>query len=88
MRTTGPFTGSVLGGLVRSRFPRHPGHQRYTFVPEFSYTVTEYDPDQPWVVIGRGQHTVTLDADENFFLWARERWPEPRWSVELDPYQL
>jgi hypothetical protein len=57
-------------------------------VPEFSYTVTEYDPDKPGIVVGRGQHTVTLDADENFFLWARERWPEPRWSVELDPYQL
>jgi hypothetical protein len=55
---------------------------------EWSYTVTEHDPEQPWLVLGRGRHTVTLDNDENFFVWAQERWPEPRWSVELDPYQL
>jgi len=58
------------------------------FAPEFSYTVTEHDLEQRWLVVGRGRHAVTLDADENFFVWARERWPEPRWSVELDPYQL
>ena len=58
------------------------------FVPEFSFTVTEHDPEQPWLVVGRGRHNVTLDDGENFFVWARERWPEPRWSVELDPYQL
>jgi hypothetical protein len=57
-------------------------------VPEWSYTVTEHDPEQPWLVIGREPHAVTLDADENFFVWAHERWPEPRWSVELDPFQL
>jgi hypothetical protein len=58
------------------------------FVPDWSYTVTEHDPEQRWLVLGREPHTVTLDADENFFLWARERWPEPRWSVELGPFQL
>jgi hypothetical protein len=57
-------------------------------VPEFSYTVTEHDPDHPWIVVGQARHIVTLEAGENFFLWARERWPEPRWSVELDPWQL
>jgi hypothetical protein len=58
------------------------------FVPEFSYTIIEHEPDRPWIVVGSEHHTVTLDADENFFLWARERWPEPRWTVELDPWQL
>jgi hypothetical protein len=32
--------------------------------------------------------TFTLEAEENFFTWARGRWPSPRWNVELDPYQL
>jgi hypothetical protein len=58
------------------------------FVPEFSYTVEEHDPNRPWIVVGRAWHIVTLEADENFFAWAREHWPEPRWSVELDPWQL
>ena len=57
-------------------------------MPEFSYVVTEHDPEQPWIVLGRARHLVTLEADEPFFKWANERWPEPRWSVELDPYQL
>jgi hypothetical protein len=32
-------------------------------MPEFSYIVTEHDPEQPWLVIGRGRHTVTLESD-------------------------
>ena len=31
---------------------------------------------------------VALDDGVNFFEWARELWPAPRWSVELDPWQL
>jgi hypothetical protein len=58
------------------------------FVAEYTYVVTEHDPEQPWIVVGRGRHTVTLEADHNFFDWAHRRWPSPRWSVELDPYQL
>jgi hypothetical protein len=57
-------------------------------MPEFTYTLTEHDPDRPWIVVGSEHYLVTLDANENFFLWVRERWPEPRWSVELDPWQL
>jgi hypothetical protein len=57
-------------------------------MPEWSYTVTEHDPDQLSIVVGQARHLVTLEAQENFFLWAREHWPEPRWSVELDPWQL
>jgi hypothetical protein len=57
-------------------------------VPEYSYTVTEHDPEQPWLVVGRARHVVTLEANQNFFEWAHERWPAPQWSVELDPYQL
>jgi hypothetical protein len=55
---------------------------------EFTYTLTEHDPDRPWIVVGSEHYLVTLDANENFFRWARDRWPEPRWSIELDPWQL
>jgi hypothetical protein len=58
-------------------------------MPEFSFTILEHDPDRPSQVVGQAiRRTVRLDADEHFFVWARERWPEPRWSIELDPYQL
>jgi hypothetical protein len=29
-----------------------------------------------------------LDDGIGFFEWARSQWPEPRLSVELDPWQL
>jgi hypothetical protein len=58
-------------------------------MPEFAFTIYEHDPVRPGRVVGHAQHlTVTLDADEHFFAWARERWPEPRWSIELDPFLL
>lgn len=57
-------------------------------MPEYRYTVTEHDPEQPWIVRGNQRGTVTLDAGASFFAWAAEHWPSPRWSVELDPWQL
>lgn len=57
-------------------------------MPEFSYTVTEYDTDRPWIVSGRSHGKVTLPDGESFFDWARDHWPAPRWSIELDPWQL
>jgi hypothetical protein len=58
------------------------------FVPEYSYTVTEHDENQPWIVVGRSHGEVTLADDRSFFEWAAEHWPAPRWSVDLDPWQL
>jgi hypothetical protein len=55
---------------------------------EYRYTVTEHDPERPWLVRGRTHGSVTLEDDASFFEWAHENWPAPRWSVELDPYQL
>jgi len=55
---------------------------------EYHYTVTEHDPGRPWIVLGSGRGRVTLPDDHSFFEWAREQWPAPRWSVELDPWQL
>jgi hypothetical protein len=55
---------------------------------EYRYTVTEHDPEKPWLVRGISHGTATLEDDASFFEWAAEHWPAPRWSVELDPYQL
>jgi hypothetical protein len=52
---------------------------------EYRFILTEHDPARPWLVIGAEHRTVTLDDDVNFFAWARGRWSEPRWSVELEP---
>ena len=60
----------------------------HTFVPEYRYTVTDYDPDQPWIVLGTSHGKVTLPDAESFYRWAHEHWPAPRWRVELDLWQL
>jgi hypothetical protein len=57
-------------------------------MPEFSFTVTEYSPDKPWLVVGSEHRTVQLDDREDFHDWAHERWPEPRWRVDANPWQL
>jgi hypothetical protein len=57
-------------------------------VPKFSFTITEHDPEKPWLVLGQEHGTATLPDVPAFFAWARERWPEPRWSIELEPWQL
>jgi hypothetical protein len=58
------------------------------FVPEYSFTVTEHDPDRPWIVHQSEHRTVNLSDDVSFFDWAHTQWPAPRWNVELDPWQL
>jgi hypothetical protein len=55
---------------------------------EYGFTVTEHDPDRPWVVLGSEHHTVTLDDGLEFFKWSSQSWPRSRWTVELDPWQL
>jgi hypothetical protein len=55
---------------------------------EYRFTVTEHDQDRPWLVLGREHRTTKLADELNFFAWAHEQWPAPRWSVELDPGQL
>ena len=57
-------------------------------MPEYRYTVSEHDPERPWIVLGSNRGQVTLPDDSRFFEWAQEHWPAPRWSVELDPWQL
>ena len=57
-------------------------------MPEYRYTVTEHDPERPWIVLGSNRRQVTLPDDSRFFEWVQEHWPAPRWSVQLDPWQL
>ena len=57
-------------------------------MPMFRFTATEHDPERPWIVLSQDRCTVTLDDGRSFFEWAREEFPPPRWSVELDPFQL
>jgi hypothetical protein len=56
-------------------------------VPDYSFTVTEHDAERPWIVVSHAGHTATLDEGMAFYEWALERWPGPRWKVELDPWQ-
>lgn len=60
----------------------------YVRMLRFGYTVTEHNPDRPWLVVGTSHGTVTLPDGESFFRWAYEHWPPPRWSIQLDPWEL
>jgi hypothetical protein len=51
----------------------------------WSFTLTEYDPDQPWIVISTGRDSIELPNGQDFYAWARERWPSPRYQAKLDP---
>ena len=55
---------------------------------EYSFTVTEHDLERAWIVVGQEHQTVTLADGVKFFEWAREHWPEPRWTVQPDPWHL
>jgi hypothetical protein len=55
---------------------------------EYRFTITEHDADRPWMVLGSEQRTVKLPDGRDFFAWAHEQWPAPRWSIEVDPWQM
>jgi hypothetical protein len=55
---------------------------------EYGFTLTEHDPQRPWIVVGSEHRTITLADGTSFFEWAHEHWPTPRWSIELDPWAL
>jgi hypothetical protein len=58
------------------------------FVREYRFTLTEYDPERPWIVLSTEHRAIELPDGSDFFAWARDRWQTPRWSVQLDPWQL
>ena len=80
---------SVDTGLTRQR--KRPMVQticEHVFVPELRYTVTEYDPHRPWVMVSRTRGlVVALDA-EDFPAWAARAWPAPRYTTEIEPGAL
>lgn len=55
---------------------------------EYGFTITEHDPDRPWMVLSSEHREIKLPDGQNFFAWAHEHWPEPRWSIDLDPFDL
>jgi hypothetical protein len=57
-------------------------------VREWGFTVTEHDPERPWIVRGREHRTIELDDDASFFEWSRQHYPRERFTVELDPWTL
>ena len=55
----------------------------------WNFSVTEYDPTKPWLIVSvRRGMTVELDDEIPFTDWAHDEWPSPRYSVELDPWDL
>jgi hypothetical protein len=55
---------------------------------EYGFTITDHDPDRPWIVRSSEHRTINLPDGQSFFEWAHEQWPAPRWSIELDPWAL
>jgi hypothetical protein len=56
-------------------------------VRTYSFSVAEHDGAKPWIVVAHERRTVELEDGTNFFEWAHRAWPEPRFTVQLDPYQ-
>lgn len=55
-------------------------------MPGYRYTVAEYDPGRPWVVVGPlREFAVELEEGEDFRAWAAQAWPRPRYQVDLLP---
>jgi hypothetical protein len=58
-------------------------------VPEFRYTITEYDPQRPWLIVGPLRRmTVDLEEGEDFSTWAAQVWPRPRFQAQIEPEPL
>jgi hypothetical protein len=55
-------------------------------VSEYRYTVAEYEPDRPWILVGCLRRlSVELSDGEDFAAWAAQAWPRPRYQVDLLP---
>ena len=55
---------------------------------KYSYTVSEHDPKRPWIVRDQRHELVQLDDDMEFFEWSAARYPQDRYTVQLDPWSL
>jgi hypothetical protein len=88
----GPARGRRAGRLGCSKRKRLCAARlrlwEHVFVPELRYTVTEYDPERPWVMLTQTRGLVVdLDA-QDFPAWAARAWPAPRYRTELEPGTL
>jgi hypothetical protein len=57
-------------------------------MPDYGYTLSEHDPERPWIVVAIEHRTVTLELGVDFLQWARDTWPAPVFSVEPDPWHF
>jgi hypothetical protein len=58
-------------------------------VPTYSYTLTEHNPEKPWLIVSvRRQMEIDLPDVHSFWDWAHQVWPTKRFTVQLDPGQL
>ena len=51
----------------------------------YRFTITEHDPEHPWLVISNEHREVELDDRVDFDVWAKEQWPDKHFKVRLDP---
>jgi hypothetical protein len=83
--------GGPVGGASSGRKRQCTDDLRrceHVFVPELRYSVTECDPQRPWVMVTRTRGLVVdIDADD-FPAWAASAWPAPRYKTELEPGAL
>ena len=84
-------TPSMSDSSIPNFIPVYPGILR-TYVlfrcATSAVTITEHDPTRPWMVLSTEHRTIKLPDGMDFFTWAREQWPAPRWSVQVDPWEL
>jgi hypothetical protein len=45
---------------------------------EYGFTITEHDPQRPWIMPASEHETIKLPAELDFFAWAHKQWPAPR----------
>lgn len=55
---------------------------------QYGYTVSEHNPNRPWLVTDQRHETVELEDSTSFTEWAGSRYPRDRYTVELDPWSL
>lgn len=56
-------------------------------MPEYSFTVIEYDPDRRWIVLATTPGKRSVESIAAFWDWAHREYPTGRYKVELDPWQ-
>jgi hypothetical protein len=42
---------------------------------EYRFTITEHDPERPWMVLSSEHRTIKLPDGRDFFAWAHDQWP-------------